>query len=61
MIYFRLLILITILSVLSWFVLKLLGKQKHFGLVFLAWVTILLIGGALFYGISILVANANNS
>ncbi len=61
MMYFRLLIIITVLSLISWLVLKLIKKPKHFAIVMLAWIAIFLVGGAIFYGLSIIVANLNNS
>jgi len=59
--YFRVFIIIIVLSLISWFILKLINKPKHFAIVMLAWLFIVLAGGAMFYGISIIVAGLNNS
>ena len=61
MMYFRLLIIITILTIVSWLVLKLINKPRHFAIVMLAWLLIFLVGGSLLYGTSIMVAGLNNS
>jgi len=61
MMYFRLLIIITVLTIVSWFILKLINKPRHIAVVMLVWIAIFVAGGSLLYGASIIVAGLNNS
>lgn len=58
MLYIRLLIVILILSLLSWVVLKLVRKPMHFGLVFIFWTAAVLATMFLLYGMSVFMAGA---
>lgn len=49
----RLWIFIIILTGLSWLVLKVIGKPKHIGWIFLFWIATILGGTAFFYMISV--------
>jgi len=61
MMYFRLLLIITVLSFVSWLVLKIIAKPRSFVLVLLAWIFIFIAGFTVFYGLSFFVAGINNS
>ncbi|WP_373018993.1 hypothetical protein [Thiomicrorhabdus sp.] len=50
---FRLWILVIAMTVISWFVLKLINKPTHIGLVFLFWVVAIMGTTLLLYGVSV--------
>jgi len=53
MFYIRLLLVAAVLSIISWFVLKLVRKPKHIGLIFLFWVLVIVVSMALLYTLSV--------
>lgn len=53
MMILRMWLLIIIVTVISWLVLKVIGKPKHIGWVFLFWIVTILGGTAFFYMISV--------
>lgn len=53
MMILRMWLLIIVVTVVSWLVLKLIGKPKHIGWVFLFWIVTILGGTAFFYMISV--------
>lgn len=60
MMVFRFLALALVLSLITWLVLRIQGKQFNFGIVLLGWILGILGVMFAFYGVSILVANSNN-
>lgn len=56
----RLGILVLIISIVTWLAMKYLNRPMNFGLVFLFWIAVFLVTGALFFGLSTWVANLNN-
>ncbi len=57
---FRFLVLTLVLSLITWVVFKMQGKDVRFGWVLISWFLGVLGLVAAFYGVSILVANLNN-
>lgn len=53
-------ILVLVLAVVSWLVLKVLGRPVHFGWVLLSWAFAMMVVVTAFYGISIWVSGLNN-
>ncbi len=60
MMVFRVIIFVTILSVISWIILKMLNRPVHLAILFVSWAAIFLMAVVGFYGLSIFVTNSNN-
>ncbi len=56
MMYVKFLLMIAVISIVTWFILNAVGKPKSFVLVFLGWLLSFLLMIGVFYGLSVLVA-----
>lgn len=53
MFFIRLWIVAIVLTLISWFLLKLIRKPMHIGLVFLFWVAVIFVSTGLLYAVSV--------
>ena len=58
MLYIRLIVIAVILTAISWFVLKLIRKPIHIGLIFIFWVAVILTSMLILYGTSVWLAGS---
>ena len=58
MLYIRLIVIAVILTAFSWFVLKLIRKPIHIGLIFIFWVAVILTSMLILYGTSVWLAGS---